>query len=117
MIVAILALIGIGIAIPVLRKAGVVPSASFAVDNAGSDESCSVLGDYCLRVQCAATNTGNAQGSVRIVAEIVPDSGAAVTHVTTRVLTPGEREVVALDFMEAEMGNHYKYRCTGEPAP
>ena len=103
--------------LPALRKVGVIKSASFTVENVGGDESCSVLGEYCLRVQCAAVNTGTGQGSVRIVAEIVPDTGQSFTHTTTRVLSSGERQVIALDFPEAVMGPHYTFRCNGEPSP
>ncbi len=56
-------------------------------------------------------------GSVRLVAEIVPDTGPAFTHTATRVLRPGEREIGALDFPEAVMGPHYNYRCSGEASP
>lgn len=84
--------------VPALRKVGVIKSPTFAVDNVGGDESCSVLGEYCLRVQCAAVNTGSGQGSVHIVAEIVPDTGQSFTHTTTRVLSPGERKSLRWTF-------------------
>jgi len=113
--VAILLILAVLLVLPLLRRAGVVPTARFAVDNVGGNESCSVLGDYCLRVQCAVANTGNGQGSIQVTAEIVPDEGPAVSHRSTRVLNPGQREVISMDFPEAEMGKHYSYSCSGQP--
>ena len=115
--VALLLILAVLLSLPWLRKAGIIPTPAFAVDNVGGSEACTVLGDYCLRVQCAAANTGNAQGSIRISAEMIPEQGTSTTHFTTRVIAAGQREVVSLDFPEAELGKKYSYRCSGSPAP
>jgi hypothetical protein len=115
--VAILLILAVLLSLPWLRKAGIIPTPAFAVDNVGGSEACTILGDYCLRVQCAVTNTGSGQGSVRIIAEIVPDTGSSTSHEATRVVAAGQREVVSLDFPEAELGRTYTYRCSGAPVP
>jgi hypothetical protein len=115
--IAILLILAVLFMLPWLRRSGVIPTPRFAVENSGGAEACTVLGDYCLRVQCAVTNAGNGSGSIRISAELVPDHGSPIAHYDTRVVAAGQRQVVSFDFPEAELGRHYSYRCGGQPGP
>jgi len=98
---------------PALERAGVVASARFAVDNAGANEDCTVLGDYCMRVRCAVTNIGDASGVSQIAADYVEDSKIIATHrATSRMLDPGQHDTLTLDFPEATLASTaHQYRC------
>jgi hypothetical protein len=98
---------------PAPLTAGLLPAARFNFDNAGGDDSCTVLGDYCMRVKCTVTNAGNASGLSRVAADLVEDGVTIASHrTTTNVLAPGERQTVALDFPEATIASKKaQYRC------
>jgi hypothetical protein len=98
---------------PTLQKAGVVASARFAVDNAGGDEQCTVLGDYCMRVRCAVTNIGETSGVARVAADFLEDDTLVATHRgTTELLEPGQHDTLTLNFPEATMAStQHQYRC------
>lgn len=101
---------------PTLQKAGIVPSARFAVDNAGGTEACTTLGDYCVRVLCAVTNIGDANGIARVAADFSEDSKVVATHRgTTQMLVPGQHDTLTLDFPEATLAStQHQYRCYPE---
>lgn len=98
---------------PALERAGVVASARFAVDNAGANEDCTVLGDYCVRIRCAVTNIGEASGVSQLAADYVEDSKVIATHrATSRMLDPGQHDTLTLDFPEATIASTaHQYRC------
>jgi hypothetical protein len=98
---------------PALEKAGVVASARFAIDSAGGDDGCTVLGDYCMRVRCAVINIGEANGLARVAVDLIEDGKVIATHLaTTPLLAPGQRDTVTLDFPEATMASRqHQYRC------
>jgi hypothetical protein len=98
---------------PALERAGVVASARFAIDNAGANEDCTVLGDYCLRVRCAVTNIGDASGISQLAADLEEDSKVIATHrATSRMLDPGQHDTLTLDFPEATLASTaHQYRC------
>ena len=113
-LVLVVAFVAYRLVRPALGKVGVVSSARFAIDNAGGDESCTVLGDYCMQVRCAVTNIGDASGVSRVAVELLEDNAVVSTHrATTRLLGPGERETLTLDFPEATLASkEHQYRCT-----
>jgi hypothetical protein len=98
---------------PALERAGVVASARFSIDNAGANEECTVLGDYCVRVRCAVTNIGDASGVSQLAADYVEDSKVIATHrATSRMLDPGQHDTLTLDFPEATLASTaHQYRC------
>lgn len=98
---------------PALERAGVVASARFSIDNAGANEECTVLGDYCVRVRCAVTNIGDASGVSQLAADYVEDSKVIATHrATSRMLDPGQHDTLTLDFPEATLASTaHEYRC------
>ena len=98
---------------PALERAGVVASARFSVDNAGANEDCTVLGDYCVRVRCAVTNIGDASGVSQLAADYVEDSKVIATRrATSRMLDPGQQDTLTLDFPEATLASTaHQYRC------
>jgi hypothetical protein len=115
-LVAVLGFIVYRVSRPALQNAGVVPSARFAIDNAGGDESCTTLGDYCMRVRCAVTNIGDASGTSRLAADFVEDGKVIATHRgTTQLLAPGQHDTLTLDFPEATLASReHQYRCHSE---
>jgi hypothetical protein len=98
---------------PALERAGVVASARFAIDNAGANEDCTVLGDYCVRIRCAVTNIGDASGISQLAADLQEDSKVIATHrATSRMLDPGQHDTLTLDFPEATLASTaHQYRC------
>lgn len=97
---------------PVLHAAGMAPSARWVVDNAGGDEGCSVLGDYCVRVRCVVTNAGDAAGTARLVATLYEDSGVVkANHTATRYLLPARQDTVVFDFPEAALSKKQSSGC------
>jgi hypothetical protein len=98
---------------PALERAGVVASARFAIDNAGANEDCTVLGDYCVRIRCAVTNMGDASGVSQLAADYVEDGKVLATHrATSRMLDPGQHDTLTLDFPEATLASTaHQYRC------
>lgn len=98
---------------PALERAGVVASARFAIDNAGANEDCTVLGDYCVRIRCAVTNIGEASGISQLAADYEEDSKVIATHrATSRMLDPGQHDTLTLDFPEATLASTaHQYRC------
>lgn len=114
-VIAVAAFVAWRLAAPVLQTAGIVPAPRWSVDNAGGDDACTVLGDYCMRVRCAVVNIGNAAGAAYVVATVYPDQGGQLTKRGTVSLQPGQRDTVVLDFPEAEMGREYRYSCSYLP--
>ena len=98
------------------RTPGLPASATFAVDNAGGDESCTVLGDYCMRVRCAVTNTGAANGVARLAADFLENNQVLATrHGTSRLLASGEHDTLVFDFPEATLASQqHQYKCYPE---
>ena len=96
-----------------LKTAGILPAARFNFDNAGGDESCTRLGDYCMRIRCTVTNVGNASGIARAGSRLIEDGSAiASQRTTTKVLAPGQRETVTFEFVEASLASKKaQYAC------
>jgi hypothetical protein len=97
---------------PTLQAAGMVPAPRWVVDNAGGNDDCSVLGDYCVRARCAVTNVGDASGTARIAAELYEGERQLVaTRTATRFLTATAQDTLSFDFPEAGMNKNQKFRC------
>ena len=111
MAVAITGLLIWPLAKPTLQDAGVVPSARWVVENAGGDDTCTQLGDYCMRTRCVVRNVGEAAGAVTVRAELVAAQGTVATRSTTIRQEPGRTDTVRFEFPEAEISKEYKYRC------
>jgi len=76
-----------------------------------SDESCSTLFDYCIRVTCTVANRGNAVGT-RTVHLWVDQGGPELAHVSSLTLRPGEERTIAHDFTEASLDTEWRYGCS-----
>jgi hypothetical protein len=111
-------LIGLGFILwrlwqPGLQAVGIVPAPRWFVQNAGGDDSCTRLGDYCMRTKCLVRNIGDAAGSVRVVSQLQQQGAGSLEKATMLRLEPGQSETVTLDFPEAELGEKYLYACSG----
>jgi hypothetical protein len=91
------------------------PAPRFIVDNVDANETCTVLGEYCIRVRCAITNAGSAPGVVQIAAELNEDSVSIGTRHGTRSLAVGQQDTLTLDFPEANLGKQHSFRCYEAP--
>lgn len=119
-LLAILAIGGV-VAFAVIRRgaadasASVSPAPRWLVDNVDANDSCTVLGDFCIRVRCAVTNGGTADGVVQVTAELNEDSVTIGTRRGTRTLVPGQQDTVIFDFPEANLGKEHTFRCSPVP--
>ena len=93
------------------QSAGLAPAPRFVVDNAGGEDGCTVLGDYCMRVACAVVNIGDAYGATSVLAVLFENDEIVATHRATRQLGAGQRDTVRFEFPEARMSKEHKYRC------
>jgi hypothetical protein len=95
--------------------ASVSSAPSWLVDNVDANESCTVLGEFCIRVRCAVTNSGTAQGIVQVTAELNEESVTIGTRRGTRSLVPGQQDTLTFDFPEANLGKEHTFRCSPVP--
>ena len=95
--------------------ATVSPAPTWLVDNVDANESCTVLGEFCIRVRCAVTNSGTAEGIVQVTAELNEDSVTIGTRRATRSLVPGQQDTVTLAFPAANLGKEHTFRCSPVP--
>ena len=93
------------------QSAGLAPAPRFVVDNAGGSDGCTVLGDYCMRIECAVFNIGDAHGATSVLGVLFENGEMVATHRATRQLAPGQRDTVRFEFPEARMSKDHKYRC------
>ena len=91
------------------------PAPRFIVDNVDANETCTVLGEYCIRVRCAITNAGSASGVLQIAAELNEDSVSIGTRRGTRNLDVGQQDTLTFDFPEANLGKQHSFRCYEAP--
>ena len=91
------------------------PAPKWLVDNVDANESCTQLGEYCIRVRCAVTNAGTASGVAQVAAELKEDSVAIGTRRGTRPLDVGQQDTLTLDFPEANLGKEHSFRCYSIP--
>ena len=96
-------------------SASVSPAPRWLVDNIDANESCTVLGEFCIRVRCAVTNGGTAEGVVQVAAELNEDSVMIGTRRGTRTLAPGQQDTLIFDFPEANLGKDHTFRCSPIP--
>ena len=93
--------------------AGSTPLAHFEVTKSESDESCSTLADYCLRVTCTVKNDSPIPGQAVVDLQLLNRKGEVKHTQTERVeLGPGDTKTVKHDFTEAKLlGKESKYAC------
>jgi hypothetical protein len=119
-LLAILVIGGV-VAFQVIRRgaananASVSPAPRWLVDNVDANDSCTVLGEFCIRVRCAVTNGGTAEGVVQVAAELNEDSVTIGTRRGTRPLVPGQQDTLIFDFPEANLGKEHTFRCSPVP--
>jgi hypothetical protein len=87
------------------------PAPKWIIDNVDANESCTVVGEYCIRVRCAITNSGTAAGIAQIAADLSEDSVVIATRKATRSLDVGAQDTLVLDFPEANLGKDHRFRC------
>lgn len=87
------------------------PAPKWIIDNVDANESCTVLGEYCIRVRCAITNSGTAAGIAQVAADLAEDSVVIATRRATRSLDVGAQDTLTLDFPEANLGKEHSFRC------
>lgn len=117
-ILAILIIVGVAVALVIKRgtaHASVSPAPSWLVDNVDANDSCTVLGEFCIRVRCAVTNAGTAEGIVQVTAQLNEDSVPLSTRRGTRSLVPGQQDTLTFDFPEANLGKEHTFRCSPVP--
>lgn len=87
------------------------PAPKWIIDNVDANESCTELGEYCVRVRCAITNSGAAAGIAQVAADLAEDSVVIATRRATRSLGVGAQDTLTLDFPEANLGKAHSFRC------
>jgi hypothetical protein len=89
------------------------PTAVFAVTDNLSDEACTQLGDYCIRVHCTYQNNGDGPGEKRVGAQLLDENKVVAERQSSLTLLPGKSQRLNFDFPEAELGDqhHYTYKC------
>jgi hypothetical protein len=109
--VVVLFIIG---AIASLNDSTPAPAARFIATDALSDESCTVVGDYCLRVHCTFQNTGDAAGESRVTAQLLSEDQSQVLaeRYSSLTLLPNATQRVTFTFPEANIDVKTRYRCS-----
>jgi hypothetical protein len=110
-LVAIAVIVGIRFLRSGPAGAAPAPVARWIVDNVDANDSCSVLGEYCIRVRCAITNAGTVAGVAQVAAEVTEDSTTIGTRRGTRSVGAGQQDTLTLDFPEANMDKKQSFRC------
>jgi len=87
------------------------PAPKWIIDNVDANDSCTALGEYCVRVRCAITNSGTAAGIAQVAADLAEDSVVIATRRATRSLDVGAQDTLVLDFPEANLGKEHSFRC------
>ena len=84
------------VAQPYLQTLNVVPAPRWFFETAGGDDSCTRLGDYCMRTKCLVRNVGDAAGVVHVDSAIILDETgrSAATKTTVLRLDPGQSQTV-----------------------
>ena len=89
------------------------------VSASSSDERCTVLGDYCIKVYCTYFNRGNGAGEKVIQAQLLDRGEIVAAKESNLTLMPGQSQKLSWDFTEAELDDdqhqhHYQYKCIVE---
>lgn len=97
-----------------LVSTGPAQAAHFIATDVLGDESCTVVGDYCLRVHCTFQNTGDAAGENRVRAQLLSEDQSQVVAERTSSLTllPNATQRVTFDFPEATIEMKTRARCS-----
>ncbi len=92
------------------------PAANFVATDALSDENCTVVGDYCVRVHCTFQNTGNAAGENRVRAQLLSEDQSQVLaeQYSSLTLLPNATQRVTFDFPEANIDVKMRTRCIAD---
>jgi len=120
LLIALAILLVVGVVVLQVVKRGAAhasgsPAPTWLVDNVDANDSCTVLGEFCIRVRCAVMNSGTAAGVVQVTAELNEDSTRIGTRRATRTLVPGEQDTLTFDFPEANLGKEHSFRCAPVP--
>jgi hypothetical protein len=89
------------------------PLAHFVVVSKDSNESCSKLLDYCLRVSCQIANDSVVPGQAVVDIQLLDKDGTVLHTNTERVdVGPGDTKTVTHDFTEAKIfGRDSQFAC------
>jgi zinc ribbon protein len=89
------------------------PAAIFVVTDTRSDESCTQLGDYCIKVYCNYQNNGDGPGEKTVSAQLLDEDKVVARRTNQLTLLPGRSQRLEFSFPEAELGDqhHYTYKC------
>ena len=95
------------------------PAAIFDVTASTSDSSCTVLGDYCIKVYCTFYNRGDGPGEKVVRAQLLDSGDLVATRESNLTLMPGQNQQYSWNFPEAELDDdqhqhHYQYKCLVE---
>lgn len=93
------------------QGAPAAPAPKWIIDNVDATEACTVVGEYCIRVRCAITNSGTAAGIAQVAADLAEDSVVIATRRATRSVDVAGQDTLALDFPEANLGKDHSFRC------
>ncbi len=93
--------------IPVLQQP------RFEVANVETDESCTKLLDYCVRVSCVVRNTGDGSGTANVDVQLLGKDGAPQYVESLHAkLAPSDTTTLRHEFREAKLlGGPAEARC------
>jgi len=100
-----------------MREKKPEPAANFVATDVLSDENCTVVGDYCVRVHCTYQNTGDAAGERRVRAQLLSEDQSQVIAERYSALTllPNATQRVTFNFPEASLDVKTRSRCSVDP--
>ena len=89
------------------------PKPNFEVVDRMSDDNCTHLDDYCIRIHCTYRNAGNAAGRMRVRAKAFSDKrGQFADYYSDLYLEPGEQQRMTFNVPEATLEDtNIKYQC------
>ncbi|HEY7501580.1 MAG TPA: hypothetical protein VH740_23865 [Vicinamibacterales bacterium] len=108
----VVVLIIVGVAANMLDKNA--SAVRFVATDVLTDDNCTVMGDYCLRVHCTFQNSGSAAGERNVRAQLISEPDAKIVGDQTSRLTLMENATqrVTFNFPEATIDMKAKARCS-----
>lgn len=105
-------IVGIGIVV-VLAALALRKVPHFVVAEATTDTACTVIGDFCMNVNCIFQNRGGASGEQRVGARLIDSATERVvaTRASTLALPAEGIRRLTFAFVEAEVERTYRGQC------
>ena len=113
-ILALIAVPGVLILAPIFFFGGIAAldkQPSYQVKVLTVDDSCSRLGDYCVRVTCEVRNVGKGDGTPRVEMKLIPEGKTPVVSTESISVPAGTAKKVSHDFGAAKMLDSHKGAC------